>query len=118
MERKTVSPEKQILAIAESILSPERYALLCEATLTWKDVAAACTYYGQRWGIPLHFLSDLNAIHEVEKKLTGAQFLVYAVELNKATKCFHHITPAVMACATAAQRAEAYLRTIGKWEDS
>jgi len=63
---------------------------------------------------PPDYLNDLNAIHEAEKLLTGAQCLKYVEELNRATKCFEHITPAIMIFATASQRSESLLRTIGK----
>lgn len=66
---------------------------------------------------PPNYPLDLNAMHEAEKTLTGEQFLKYAEELNRVTKCFKHITPAIMACATALQRAEAFLRVFGKWRE-
>ena len=59
------------------------------------------------------YCADLNAIHEAEKTLTDANMFVMA----------HHIERLVSAHgqhyfhATARQRAEAFLRTLGKWED-
>jgi len=70
-------------------------------------------------------LNDLNAMHEAEKLLTDDQFdEQYVVELGrlffpkgkgpfKWREC-----PTMVVRATAAQRAEAFLRTIGKWEES
>jgi hypothetical protein len=55
------------------------------------------------------FSTDLNAMHEAEKTLTSAQLLDYVALLFDATY------EAVL--ATARQRAEAFLRTLGKWED-
>jgi hypothetical protein len=48
-----------------------------------------------------HYCSDLNAIHEAEKTLPDSLFVVYANKLAP--------------CATAAQRAEAFLRTLNLW---
>ncbi len=68
--------------------------------------------------------ADLNACHEMEKVLTDDQFdEQYVVELGrlfypankgpwKWSEC-----PTMVVRATAEQRAEAFLRTIGKWED-
>jgi hypothetical protein len=56
---------------------------------------------------------DLNAMHEAENTLTDANMFVMA----------HHIERLVSAKgqhyfhATARQRAEAFLRTLGKWEE-
>jgi len=64
------------------------------------------------------YLNDLNAMHEAEKVLRGVmkpsdtdsiigdRMHDYAENLNYAFD------------ATAAQRAEAFLKTIGKWEES
>lgn len=57
--------------------------------------------------------NDLNAMHEAEKTLADANMFVMA----------HHIERLVSAHgqhyfhATARQRAEAFLRTLGKWEE-
>jgi len=59
------------------------------------------------------YLNDLNAMHEAEKVLTNAQengyITILCLDIQPEPKLFH---------ATAAQRAEAFLRTIGKWEES
>jgi hypothetical protein len=59
------------------------------------------------------YLNDLNAMHEAEKVLTAEQRRSYV-------NCIFNLP--VSECesntfATAAQRAKAFLRTIGKWED-
>jgi transposase len=56
------------------------------------------------------YLNDLNAIHEAEKVLNNVQRERYRTEL-----VYSHAGRDVF--ATAAQRAEAFLRTIGKWEE-
>ena len=73
------------------------------------------------------YLTDLNAMHEAEKALHANQRITFACFLTEPvrneiyavmprdigyTVCF----PAIH--ATAAQRAGAFLRAIGKWDDS
>lgn len=63
------------------------------------------------------YLNDLNACHEAEKVLTPEQQARYAMTLHE----YHGIPLAAfwhrVICSTAAQRAEAFLRTLGKWTD-
>jgi len=66
------------------------------------------------------YLTDLNAMHEAEKVLTEGQIYSYTGNLCKLmphTKIFPsvHVSWTETVRATAAQRAEAFLRTIGKW---
>ena len=62
---------------------------------------------------PPSYCSDLNAMHDAEKTLTDAIMFVMA----------HHIERLVSAHgqhyfhASARQRAEAFLRALGKWEE-
>lgn len=72
-----------------------------------------------------NYLHDLNAMHEAEEKLHPSEIDRYAEQLYMVLERFW--TPAkwvkfsrysidyAFAHATAAQRAEALLRTIGKW---
>ena len=55
------------------------------------------------------YLNDLNAMHEAEKVLNNEQWVAYGRELNRLG-----VFP--MVHATASQRAEAFLRTLGIWE--
>ena len=55
------------------------------------------------------FASDLNAMHDAERTLTKKQTDEYISVLFDAT---YEAT-----LATARQRAEAFLRTLGKWEE-
>jgi hypothetical protein len=76
--------------------------------------AAIAAHFGitRKTGIP-DFSGDLNEMHETEMTLTDANMFVMA----------HHIERLVSAKgqhyfhATARQRAEAFLRTLGKWEE-
>ena len=66
-------------------------------------------------------LTDLNAMHEVEKMLTLPQCLAMTHRLGEME--VKHISSPLKATrftwhATAAHRAEAFLRTINKWDDS
>jgi hypothetical protein len=60
------------------------------------------------WKCAKDYCNDLNAMHEAEHTLTSAQLLDYIAFLFDAT---YEAT-----VATARQRAEAFLRTLGKWE--
>jgi len=65
------------------------------------------------------YLNDLNAMHEAEKVLfcDKWKWLAYVNNLNEMPSLQDEWLFASIH-ATAAQRAEAFLRTIGKWEDS
>ena len=97
-----MTPEQQQLAIAEACGRVQR------ADGFWFP---AGKYYGSA-GIP-DYLNDLNAMHEAEKVLTWKNQGDYAAALGRSYDgSFPHVT------ATASQRAEAFLRTIGKWEEA
>ena len=93
-----MSPEAQRIAIAKSV------------GIHLHDGDHAPTNYTFVTDLP-DYCNCLNAIHNVEKKLKGMQWLNYVDSLLDVCGCE---TPTIT--ATAAQRAEAYLRTIGKWE--
>jgi hypothetical protein len=64
----------------------------------------------------LNYCFDLNAMHEAEKVLTPGQSSHYAGTLRTLLG-FHQHTYFDLAHATAPQRAEAFLRCIGKWRE-
>jgi hypothetical protein len=65
-----------------------------------------------------NYLNDLNAMHEAEKALTEKQRIAYSdCTYDIALKAEKEIGKWRWISLTAAQRAEAFLRTIGKWED-
>jgi len=70
------------------------------------------------------FLHDLNAMHDVERGMDDALHKKYRRELRFVTGCGASTTTELELDnrkffeATAAQRAEAYLKTIGKWVES
>ena len=56
------------------------------------------------------FCTDLNAMHEAEKHLPIKKIVTYFKKLEKLTSYWF--------MATARERAEAFLKAIGKWEDA
>ena len=76
-------------------------------TLPYTDTDG-CVY------LPLpDYCNDLNAMHEVELGLTTQKFETFWVKLAS----MYPEEARYAISATALQRAEAYLRTIGKWKD-
>lgn len=59
-----------------------------------------------------NYCNDLNAMHEAEKMLSVDQIAMYFWRLCDASKKDNPFM------AIARQRAEAFLRTLGKWEQS
>lgn len=61
--------------------------------------------------------NSLQAMHWAEETLTRAQWVEYCQHLTKGTGIgVSYATVRAAAHATSEQRAEAFLRTIGKWE--
>ena len=116
-----MSPEAQRIAIAEvcgwlDIQKASKRTLKVHPKggtfIGTKDVPSI-NYPRDYLEIP-NYLNDLNAMHKAEEILLNGRILpygqyasnVYYENLNVAKFRFH---------ATAAQRAEAFLRTLGKW---
>lgn len=109
-----MSPEAQRVAIAEACGWRE-----LPIGGIWQSKAGAyavCNDNPNNFQLP-YYLTDLNAMHEAEAVLMGDankcgggpidQYLGHLIQLNGS-----------LFRATAAQRAEAFLRTIGKWSPS
>jgi hypothetical protein len=63
---------------------------------------------------PPDYCNDLNAMHEAEKVLNSDDiFETYYLALYETTQSTRWPV-----CATARQRAEAFLRTLNKWEEA
>jgi hypothetical protein len=62
------------------------------------------------------YTQDLNAIHEAEKVLTDDQLFVMGRWLRHSTRST--LVGVAIMTANAPQRAEAFLKTLNKWEDS
>ena len=69
----------------------------------------------EHWMVQKDYCSDLNAMHEAEKTLTEEQCVFVRLHLRERLENY----PASRYTwhATARQRAEAFLRTLGKWEE-
>jgi len=66
------------------------------------------------------YLNDLNAMHEAEKTMNDHTYGEYSVKLNTIAcniQCGNKSSCGYTISATAAQRAEAFLKTLGLWED-
>lgn len=128
-----MTPEKQRIAIAETCgwtntktvnnPDPTPYGRLPKGehpTMHGKEVA---------WDLPLpSYLSDLNAMHEAENRIHNSKDApAFARNLMKVV-CGYTTDEDVIsingwmlyriAHATAAQRAEAFLRTLNLWQNS
>jgi hypothetical protein len=65
-----------------------------------------------------NYCNDLNSMHEVEKTLVQeVEWAKYCVQLAKVTNALWSDDMNYV-CATASHRAEAFLRTLGKWEEA
>jgi hypothetical protein len=62
-----------------------------------------------------NYCADLNAMHEAEKVLTDEQCVFVRLHLRERLE--NHPASRYSWNATARQRAEAFLRTLGKWEE-
>lgn len=61
--------------------------------------------------------NDLNALHEAEKMLPDEVRMNYRFQLQRVVSRTYEENSWLIS-ATARQRAEAFLRTIGKWKES
>ena len=103
-----MSPEAQRIAIAEAC--------------GWEHIAFKRGWIkagdGETQGVIPDYLKDLNAMHDAEMSqvdMEDGHFIVLFREYLH-TNLGHDCSLAIH--ATAAQRAEAFLRTIGKWEEA
>jgi len=76
---------------------------------------------GDNLGCCPDYCNDLNAMHEVENSMTDKMHdklrNVLWLRMIQTTPRREHVSRGVHS-ATARQRAEAYLRTVGKWRDA
>jgi hypothetical protein len=116
-----MKPEKQRIAIAEACgWKPGKCPCGEELCNAWKTPA------GDNWEYVPDYLNDLNDMHEAEKTLNDEQRAKFVMTLHFSTDGdltaslenprdrALYVFPVLH--ATAAQRAEAFLRTVGKWE--
>jgi len=98
-----MSEEEQRIAIAEA----------CGWTKTWAEKGTGQMEFHSH-PVPLpDYLNDLNAMHEAEKILNVSDEQIEHWEQMLTEICERDNI--ILLMATAAQRAEAFLKTIGKW---
>lgn len=100
-----MTPEAQRIAIAEACGWKKG------TTGFWKDPDKSGYYPSP------DYLNDLNAMHEAEKVLGDFGTPVWRRYQNHIAKGDVAVPCGVIAHATAAQRAEAFLRTFNLWKD-
>lgn len=123
-----MNPEAQRIAIAEACGWTNIYKRVCDGQ--------GREWHGARpdgWGAELpDYLNDLNAMHESENTLFAWNgFDSSKDDYGRFIGWLENITQSAyfkgkpdseehrkLVSATATQRAEAFLRTIGKWEDA
>jgi hypothetical protein len=106
-------PDQQRTAIAQACGWTEIYwlsarGLISDRGLSGRPPSKICSFKY----LP-DYLNDLNAMHEAEKVLTSEQVTSYVDFLELMNERWS--TPAF---ATAAQRAEAFLRALGLWQET
>ena len=105
-------------------MNPEQQRVAIADACGWKTDKRGLGWLSPRgyYASEPDYLNDLNAMHEAEKVLTQDQMIDYSRHVGKSVTS--HL-PASRAAwmdfqlinVTASQRAEAFLRTIGKWEE-
>lgn len=125
-----MTPEKQRIAIAEACGWDYHCPRCSQGIVEHFDGegnyagSSGCDYcQGQPIPMP-DYPNDLNAMHEAEAILRDEQVNIFQGHLNAIIArgcrvCDFSLYPIdTLWHATAAQRAEAFLKTIRKWEDS
>lgn len=111
-------------------MTPEQQRITIAEFLGWTDIEPCTCHNGQTRGFqPIKgahkkhtpdYLNDLNAMHEAEKHLSDRQKIGYYLDLSLWREDTGELTENLyeVVHATATQRAEALLKTIGKWEET
>jgi hypothetical protein len=101
-----MNPEEQKIAIAEACGIT---VIPCSCTNDpWRDDATGKHI--------LDYLNDLNAMHEAEKVLDSNQACQFANNLFRVMIGEHGVSEFMKIHATAAQRSEAFLKTLNLWK--
>jgi hypothetical protein len=91
-----------------SIMTNKQINIAIAEACGWKEESFGPSWYESVTKMP-DYCNDLNAMHEAEKILSDQQASAYittlCLEVQPEPKLYH---------ATARQRAEAFLRTLGK----
>lgn len=101
-------------------MTPQAQRIAVATACGWKPHPDGIHYY-KGDSVPFtgkalpNYLTDLNAMHEVEQTLTTEQRRLYANEVLPDVMHEHFLSELIF--ATASQRAEAFLRTLDLWKD-
>ena len=108
-----MTPEQQRVAIAEAC--GWKWEKFWTGELYGKPVGEQ----GPLMELP-DYINDLNALHDAESILNADQMVSYDYHLDRVVGNGRQglNIEYFLWSATAAQRAEAFLRTIGKWEEA
>jgi hypothetical protein len=113
-----MTPEQQRVAIAEACGWKNVAPRIVKNVKHQGDDITVGIWSDNGW-IP-DYLNDLNAMHDAEKVLGEKRIRSYAFTLAQVLDTSPTVDlddQFLNIHATAAQRAEAFLRTIGKWEE-
>jgi hypothetical protein len=113
-----MTPEQQRVAIAEACGWKNVAPRIVKNVKHQGDDITVGIWSDNGW-IP-DYLNDLNAMHEAEKVLGEKRIRSYAFTLAQVLDTSPTVDlddQFLNIHATAAQRAEAFLRTIGKWKE-
>jgi hypothetical protein len=123
MDQVIMTPEKQRIAIAEAcgwkkVGSPKQVAATSGFTMPEKWVIDPNGALQFPHNTP-DYLNDLNAMHEAEKMLDVNIESEDSPRYEYSRQVYRIVESRRQPFrSTAAQRAEAFLRTLGKWEES
>jgi hypothetical protein len=108
-----MTPEAQRIAIAEAC----GWRLWSSFNGLWAPPNCVVEYDTDAYPLP-DYLNDLNAMHEAEESLTVSQYQIFSDYLYDIA-CGEQVRSGKWKwlSATAAQRAEAFLRTLNLWTD-
>ena len=103
-------------------MTPEQQRITIAEFCGWTDISLGLgtEFRTSSGGLVKDPLNDLNAMHEAEKYLSDRQKIGYYLDLSLWREDTGELTENLyeVVHATAAQRAEALLKTIGKWEET
>lgn len=113
-----MTPEEQCIAIAEAC--GWTYLKTELGTYWWNDELNKTLPPDDDGFRPCpDYLNDLNAMHEAETVMTDQQRTSYLDKLYEVCNPHSMLNDDWnLTCATACQRAEAFIRTIGKWKEA
>lgn len=127
-----MKPEAQRIAIAEACgwqdckTASKIGRTITKTIVATNDVERAKGNVREKRGLPNwpyvtvpDYLNDLNAMHEAEKGLLKTKVKSYLRNLRACTGMdyFEEVTEFRYVTATAAQRAEAFLKTLNLWNE-